>query len=43
MDKSCFDPYPFDPFSVEGSGASGVKGVASDAGQAPPDPDWQPV
>jgi hypothetical protein len=43
MDKSCFDPYPFDPFSVEDGGASGVKGVAPDAGQVQPDPDWQPL
>lgn len=29
--------------AVEGMGASGAKGVAPDAGQAQPDPDWQPI
>jgi hypothetical protein len=29
--------------AVEGIGASGAKGVAPDAGQAEPDPDWQPI
>ncbi|MCW0203356.1 MAG: hypothetical protein OJI74_15940 [Rhodanobacter thiooxydans] len=43
MDTSCFDPYPFDLLSVEDGGASGAKGVAPDAGQAQPDPDWQPL
>jgi hypothetical protein len=43
MDQSWLDPYSSDPFSVEGSGASGAKGVAPDAGQAQPAPDWQPL
>jgi hypothetical protein len=29
--------------AVEGMGASGAKGVAPDAGQQEPDPDWQPM
>ena len=29
--------------AVEGMGASGAKGIAPGAGQAEPDPDWQPI
>lgn len=33
----------FKPSAVEGMGASGANGIASDADQQEPDPDWQPI
>lgn len=32
-----------DPFAVEGTLASGAKGIAPDAGQQDPDSEWQPL
>ena len=43
MYKSCFDPSSFNPFAVEGSCATGTKGIVPVAGQEQTDPDWQPL
>lgn len=43
MHASRNQPYPFDPFAVEGIRACGAKGIAPHAGQEDADPDWQPV
>jgi hypothetical protein len=42
MQRAIFQPY-FNPFAVEGAGASVAKGVAADARRPEPDPDWRPL